>query len=348
MTERRIVSDESRRYNRQLVTTRRSYFMQSIKGVLLAVCALLGATAAFSQGYPVKPVRLVVGFPPGGSTDIMARLIAPGLSDAFKQQFIIDNRPGANSNIAAELVARAAPDGYTLIVVSASFSTNVSLYPKMGYDPLRDFSPITRIAAVHNVMLVHPSLPVKTVKEFVALAKAKRGEIVFASSGSGSTSHLAAELLKTSVGGLDTIHVPYKGVAPALVDLISGQVHALVSTMPSATPHVKSGRLRALAVASAQRARTMPEVPTFQEAGFPGFEASAWNAVLAPAGTPDEIIKRLNGAITKIVQNPDIQDRLAAQGAEPIGDAPEQFGKYLQAEVAKWAKVVKASGAKLD
>ena len=315
--------------------------------VLIAACAL-ASTAAFAQTYPTKPVRMLVGFPPGGSTDIMARLISPGLSEAFKQQFVIDNRPGANSNIAAELAARAPADGYTLIVVSASFSTNVSLYPKMGYDPLRDFAPITRIAAVHNVMVVHPSVPAKTVKEFVALAKAKRGEIVFASSGSGSTSHLAAELLKTSVGGLDTIHVPYKGVAPAIVDIVSGQVHALVSTMPSATPHIGSGRLRPLAVASAQRAKTMPQVPTFQESGFPGFEASAWNAVLAPAGTPDEIVKRLNAAIVKIVRTPDISEKLAAQGAEPVGDSPEQFAKYLQAEVAKWAKVVKASGAKLD
>ena len=315
--------------------------------VFIAVVTL-APMMALAQSYPTKPVRMLVGFPPGGSTDIMARLISPGLSEAFKQQFVVDNRPGANSNIAAELAARAPADGYTLIVVSASFSTNVSLYPKMGYDPLRDFSPITRIAAVHNVMVVHPSLPVKTVKEFVALAKAKPGEIVFASSGSGSTSHLAAELLKTSVGGLDTIHVPYKGVAPAIVDIVGGQVHALISTMPSATPHIKSGRLRALAVASARRAQTMPQVPTFQESGFPGFEASAWNAVLAPVGTPDEIVRRLNAAIVKIVRTPDISEKLAAQGAEPVGDSPEQFGKYLHAEVAKWAKVVKASGAKLD
>ncbi|MDB5922140.1 MAG: hypothetical protein JWN13_1076 [Betaproteobacteria bacterium] len=304
--------------------------------------------SAHAQTYPSKPVRMIVGFPPGGSTDIMARLISPGLIESFRQQFVIDNRPGANSNIAAELAARAPADGYTLLVVSASFSTNVSLYPKMGYDPIRDFTPITRIAAVHNVLLVHPSVPARTVKEFVALAKAKRGEIVFASSGSGSTSHLAAELLKTSVGGLDTVHVPYKGVAPALIDLISGQVHALVSTMPSATPHIKSGRVRALAVASAQRARTMPDIPTFQEAGFPGFEASAWNAALAPAGTPDEIVRRLNAAMVKIVHAADVSEKLAAQGAEPIGDSPEEFGKYLKAEVAKWAKVVKASGAKLD
>lgn len=322
--------------------------MRSLRILLVAACALLAPLVALSQGYPSKPVRMIVGFPPGGSTDIMARLISPGLSETFKQQFVIDNRPGANSNIAAELAARAPADGYTLLVVSASFSTNVSLYPKMGYDPLRDFAPITRIAAVHNVLLVHPSLPVRTVKEFVALAKARRGELVFASSGSGSTSHLAAELLKTSVGGFHSVHVPYKGVAPALVDLISGQVQALVSTMPSATPHIKSGRVRPLAVASAQRAQTMPEVPTFQEAGFPGFEASAWNAVLAPAATPEEIIRRLNSAIVRIVHAPETREKLAAQGAESIGDNPEQFGRYLHAEVAKWAKVVKASGAKLD
>jgi tripartite-type tricarboxylate transporter receptor subunit TctC len=322
--------------------------MKSDAVTFVAACALMLSLSAFAQSYPNRAVRMLVGFPPGGSTDIMARLISPGLTEHFKQQFVIDNRPGANSNIAAELAARAPADGYTLLVVSASFSTNVSFYPKMGYDPIRDFAPITRIAAVHNVLLVHPSLPVKTVKEFVALAKAKRGEIIFASSGSGSTSHLAAELLKTSVGGLDTVHVPYKGVAPALVDLISGQVHALVSTMPSATPHIKSGRVRALAVASPRRARTLPEIPTFQEAGFPGFEASAWNAVLAPAGTPDEIVRQLNAAIVTIVRTSDVSEKLVAQGAEPIGDTREAFGKYLRAEVAKWAQVVKASGAKLE
>jgi len=291
---------------------------------------------------------MVVGFPPGGSTDIMARLIQPGLIEAFKQQFVIDNRPGANSNIAAELVARAPADGHTLLVVSASFSTNVSLYPKMGYHPLRDFVPITRIAAVHNVLVVHPSLPVNNLKSFIALAKARPGQLVFASSGSGSTSHLSAELLKMAVGGLDTVHVPYKGVAPALVDLISGQTQALVSTLPSAMPHIKSGRMRALAVASAMRARSLPEVPTFQESGFPGFEASAWNAVLAPAGTPEEIVRNLNAVIVKNVKSVDISEKLAAQGAEPVADSPASFAKYLQSEVDKWAKVVQVSGAKLE
>ena len=315
----------------------------------IALCiALLPALCGAQPLYPAKPVRMLVGFPPGGSTDIMARLIAPGLAEAFHQQFVIDNRPGANSNLAAELAAKAAPDGYTLLVVSASFSTNVSLYPRMGYDPLRDFAPVTRIAAVNNVLVVHPSVPARTVKEFVALAKARPGEIVFASSGGGSTSHLAAELLKMSVGGFDTIHVPYKGVAPALVDLMGGQIHALVATMPSATPHIQSGRIRALAVASMKRAAVLPNVPTFQESGFPGFEASAWNAVLVPAGTSADIIARLNSPIVKIVHSPEVKEKLAAQGAEPVGDSPAQFGAYLRAEVVKWAKVVQVSGAKID
>jgi len=323
--------------------------MKPLAVLLTTALASLPSAAVFAQApYPSKPVRMIVGFPPGGSTDIMARLIAPGLSEAFKQQFAVDNRPGANSNIGNELAAKSAPDGYTLLVVSASFSTNVSLYPKMGYDPLRDFSPITRIAAVHNMLVVHPSLPVKTVKQLVALGKAKPGQLIFASSGGGSTSHLAAELLKTSVGGLDTIHVPYKGVAPALVDLIAGNTQALISTMPSATPHVKSGRLRAIAVASLKRAATFPELPTFDESGFPGFEASAWNAVLAPAGTPREIINSLNAVIVRTVKSADYREKFAGQGAEPVGDSPEQFGAYLRAEVAKWAKVIKASGAKLD
>jgi tripartite-type tricarboxylate transporter receptor subunit TctC len=315
------------------------------------LCVVLGAAfipAACAQTYPSRPVRIVVGFLPGGSTDIMVRLVTPALTEAFHQQFVIDNRPGANSNIGNEAVAKAPPDGYTLLGVSASFSINVSLYPKMGYDPVRDFAPITRIAAVHNVLVVHPSLPVKSVKELVALIKAKPGQLVFASSGSGSTSHLAMELLKTTVGGLDAVHVPYKSGPPALVDLVSGQVQMLIATMPSTLPYVQGGRLRALAVASLKRAQAMPNVPTFIESGYPGFEVSAWNAMLAPAGTPPEIINRLNAVIVKAVQSPDLREKFASQGAEPVGDSPEQFGAYLKAEVAKWAKVIKASGATLD
>jgi tripartite-type tricarboxylate transporter receptor subunit TctC len=315
---------------------------------LIPALSLFWCASPLAQNYPSKSVRMLVGFPPGGSTDIMARLIQPGLAEAFKQQFVIDNRPGANSNIAAELAARSPADGHTLLVVSASFSTNVSLYPKMGYHPLKDFTPITRIAAVHNVLVVHPSLPVKDVRGFVSLAKARPGQLIFASSGSGSTSHLSAELLKIAAGGMETVHVPYKGVAPALFDLVSGQTQALVSTLPSATPHINSGRIRALAVASAQRARSLPDTPTFQESGYPGFEASAWNAVLAPAGTPDEIVRNLNAVIAKSVNSPDLVEKLAAQGAEAIGDSPASFARYLQAEVEKWAKVVRTSGAKLE
>ncbi len=312
-----------------------------------AICTAF-ITAASAQTYPNRPVRIIVGFLPGGSTDIMVRLVTPGLTEAFRQQFVVDNRPGANSNIGSEAAAKSPPDGYTLLGVSASFSINVSLYPQMGYDPVRDFAPITRIAAVHNVLVVHPSLPVKTVKELVALIKARPGQLVFASSGSGSTSHLAAELLKSSVGGLDAVHVPYRSGPPALIDLVSGQVQMLVATMPSTLPYVQSGRLRAVAVASLKRAQPLPSVPTFIESGFPGFEVSAWNAMLAPAGTPPDIVNRLNAAIVKAVHTPEIREKLLAQGAEPVGDTPEQFGAYLKSEVAKWAKVIKVSGAKLD
>ena len=316
--------------------------------LVLMLCGACFAAGASAQNYPNRPVRIIVGFLPGGSTDIMVRLVTPGLIDAFHQQFVIDNRPGANSNIGNELAAKSLPDGYTLLGVSASFSINVSLYPKMGYDPVRDFAPITRIAAVHNVLVVHPSLPVKTVKELVALIKARPGQLVFASSGSGSTSHLAAELLKMSAGGLDAVHVPYKSGPPALIDLVSGQVQMLIATMPSTLPYIQSGRLRAIAVASARRAQPLPAVPTFIESGYPGFEVSAWNAMLAPAGTPPEIVNRLNAAVVKTVQTPAVREKLLAQGAEPIGDSPEHFGAYLKAEVAKWAKVIKASGATLD
>jgi tripartite-type tricarboxylate transporter receptor subunit TctC len=315
---------------------------------LLAIVSMLLMIPAYAQNWPAKSVRIIVGFPPGGSTDIMARLIVPGLTETFRQQFVVDNRPGANSNIASELAAKSPADGYTVLVVSASFSTNPGLYPKVPYDPIREFTPVTRIAAVNNVLVVHPSMPVKNVKELVALVKARPGQFVFASSGTGSTSHLAMELLKTTVGGFDAVHVPYKGVAPAVVDLMAGHVHALVSTMPTAVPHVQSGRLRALAVASLQRASALRDVPTFDESGYRGFEASAWNAVLVPAGTPNDVVTRLNAAIVKIVQTPDIREKLAAQGAEPVGDTPEQFAAYLRAELTKWAKVAKASGARVD
>lgn len=323
--------------------------MKTLLLVLLAACSAVFSSFVFAQQtYPPRPVRLLVGFPPGGTTDIIARLIAPGLSEFFHQQFFVDNRPGATGNIAAELAAHSPPDGSTLLLVAASFSSNISLYPKAGYDPVRDFAPVTRIAAVHNVLVVHPSVPVKSVKELVELAKKRPGELIFASPGNGTTSHLAVELLKTTVGGLNILHVPYRGIAPAVLDIIGGQVHALVSTMPTSVPHIKSGRLKALAVVSLKRAAPLPDVPTFEESGYPGFEAAAWNAVLVPTGTPYDTITRLNLAIVGIVQSREVKERLATLGAEVIGDTPDQFAAYLRAEIAKWAKVVKASGAKID
>lgn len=317
--------------------------------LLLAACSAVLSSCVLAQpAYPPRPVRLLVGFAPGGTTDIIARLMAPALSEFFDQQFHVDNRPGATGNIATELAAKSVPDGCTLLVVSAAFSSNISVYPRAGYDPLRDFAPITRVAAVYNVLVVHPSVPVKSVKELVALARRRPGELAFASPGHGSTSHLAVELLKTRVGGLNALHVAYRGMAPAVLELIGGQVHALVSTLPPAISHIRNGRLRPLAVASLNRAPALPDVPTFEEAGYPGFEAAAWNAVLAPAGTSYDIVTRLNLAMVRIARSRQFRERLEALGAEVIGDTPDEFFAYLRAEIAKWAKVVKASGVKID
>lgn len=317
--------------------------------LLLAVAMIAAAPVALGQAfYPSKTVRVVVGFPPGGSTDIVARLMAPGLSETFKQQFVIENKPGANSNIGSEFVAKSAPDGYTISVVSASFSTNVSLYPGMAYDPIKDFAPITRLAAIHNLLVVNPALKANTVKELAALVKAKPGQIVFGSTGNGSTSHLAAEMFKTMVGGMDTIHVPYKGAGPAYIDLIAGQTHAMFALELSVAPFTKSGKVRSIAAASARRTIASPDLPTFAESGFPGIEATSWIAMVAPAGTSTDIVNRLNAASVKLVQAPEIRGKFATQGAEPIGDSPQEFGAYLRSEVAKWAKVVKASGATID
>jgi tripartite-type tricarboxylate transporter receptor subunit TctC len=315
--------------------------------------ALLAGAQALAQAvaqptYPPRPVRILVGFPPGGGTDIIARLLAPGLSEFFRQQFIVDNRPGAAGNIAAELVATAPKDGCTLLLVAAAFASNVSLYARVPYDPLRDFAPITRVSATHNVFVVHPSVPVKSMKGLIALAQARPATLVFASAGNGSVSHLAVELLKTTVGGLNVLHVPYRGNGPAVLDLMAGEVHALVATLPASAPHIRSGRLRALAVAGLRRAGPLPEVPTMEQAGFPGYEAAAWNAVLAPAGTAYDVVTRLNLAIVKVAQSREVKERLVALGADVIGDTPDQFTAYLRGEIAKWAKVVKESGAKVD
>lgn len=308
----------------------------------------LAASVALAQGYPNKPVRMVVPFPPGGTTDILARAVGQKLSEAWGSQVIIDNRPGAGGNIGTDIVAKAAPDGYTLLMATVgTHAINGSLYAKLPFDPVKDFAPVTLVASVPNVLVVHPSLPATSVKELIALAKSKPGELTFASSGNGTSIHLAGELFKTMTG-TKMLHIPYKGSAPAITDLLGGQTNMMFDNLPSAMPHIKSGKLRALAVTSAHRSAALPDVPTIAESGIPGYEASSWFGVVAPAGTPKEIVAKINADIVRGLSAPDLKDRLSGQGAEPVGNTPEQFAAYIKTETAKWAKVVKESGAKVD
>lgn len=316
--------------------------------ILIACVFGFAPLAPAESTYPTRPVRLLVGFSPGGTTDIIARLLAPGLSEFFKQQFYVDNRPGATGNIAAGIAARAVPDGMTLIVVPAAFASNVSVYAKIDYDPLRDFAAVTRVAAVHNVLVVHPSVPASSARELVRLARRRPGDLVFASPGHGSTPHLAIEMLKLRAGGLKLLHVAYRGMNPAVLEVIGGQVHGIVSTLPPAIAHIRNGRLRPIAVASLKRAPLLPEIPTFDESGYPGFEAAAWNAVLAPRGTPYDVLTRLNLAIVRIARTREFQTRLARLGAEVIADTPDELVAYLRVEIAKWERVVKASGVSVQ
>jgi len=309
------------------------------------LCAGIGS--AFAQNYPAKPLRIIVPFPAGGTTDILARAIGQKLTEEWKQPVLIDNRPGAGANIGAEVAAKAPPDGYTLFGISTIHCINPSLYSKLAYDPIRDFTPVTLVAETSQVLAVHPSLPVKTVKEFIAYAKARPSQLNYSSAGNGSQPHLTAEMFKVQTG-IDYVHVPYKGAPPAMVDLLAGQVALTFATAPSAVPHVKSGKIRALGVSTAKRISALPEVPTIAEAGVAGFEASGSNGLVVPAGTPAAIVERLNTTIVKIVNEPAMRKYLSEQGADPHTMSSAEYGNYLKAEVAKWAKVVKASGAKID
>ena len=300
------------------------------------------------QAYPAKAVRMIVGFPAGGTSDIMARLTGQKLSEAWGQTFIIDNRPGAGGNIGTELVAKSAPDGYTLLVSPGStLTSNPAVYSKVPFDTVRDFAPVTIIASVPNALVVHPSVPVNNVKELIALAKSRPGQLAYASTGAGQSTHLSAELLKLSAG-INMIHVPYKGSAPALTDIVAGQVSVMFDNLPSCLPFIKSGRLKALAVSSTARSRALPELPTVAESGVPGFDVTVWFAVLAPAATPRDIVNRLNGEIIKAIKTPDMRERLAQQGAEPVGNTSDEFAAVIKRDLAKWAKVVKDAGIKLD
>jgi tripartite-type tricarboxylate transporter receptor subunit TctC len=325
-----------------------------IRRILAALAVATTATSlcapahAQSAAYPTKPIRIVVPFPPGGATDLIARAAGLRLQEALGQPVVIDNRPGAGGNIGAELVAKSPPDGYTLLMGTVGTQAiNASLYAKMPYDAAKDFAPIVLVAGVPNVLVVNPSLPVNSVQELIAYAKANPGKLNFASSGSGTSIHLSGELFKVMTG-VQMQHVPYKGSAPAVSDLVAGQVQLMFDNLPPSLPQIKAGKLRALAVTSAAHAPALPDVPTIAEAGVPGFEASSWFGLLAPARTPPEIVAKINAEIAHWLATPEAKEKLLAQGANAAGGTPQDFAKHIAAETAKWAKVVKESGAKVE
>jgi tripartite-type tricarboxylate transporter receptor subunit TctC len=323
--------------------------MKSYPCCLFIAVATLLATAipAWAQQYPVRPVRLIVPFPPGGGTDTMARVVAPKLSEFLGQQVVAENRGGAGANIGAELAAKSAPDGYTLLLVTITNAIGASLYSKLNYDLVRDFAPITRLATTPHILVVHPSVPVKSVKEFIAFARARPGELTYSSSGSGSAAHLAGELFN-SLTGVKSVHVPYKGGGPSMIALVGGEVSLCFATMPSAIGYVRSGRLRGIAVTTERRSPSTPELPTIAEMGVAGYEAGSWYGLSVPAGTSKEIIARLHAETIKVVGLPDVKERLFNAGFEIVTSTPEQFAAFTRNEIQKWGKIVKAAGLKVD
>jgi tripartite-type tricarboxylate transporter receptor subunit TctC len=314
--------------------------------VLAMSTALAWSSAARAQqAYPAKPIRLILPFPPGGSTDIVARLIGQKLTESWGQPVLIENRPGAGGNIAAETAARAAPDGYTLFQVNVANAIGATLYPKLSYDLITSFAPVIQLATTPYVLLAHPTVPAKNTAELIALAKARPGQLNYASAGGGSATHLSGELLK-SMAGVNIVHVPYKGTGPAVTALLSGEVDLYFATVPAALPLVEAKKLRALGVTSARRSPLMRDVPAIAEAGLKGYETSTWHGVLAPAATPADIVVKLNAEIARTLAQPAVKERLVGQGLDPVGGTPEQFGAYLKTEISKWAVVVKASGAR--
>jgi tripartite-type tricarboxylate transporter receptor subunit TctC len=322
----------------------RKSLASQLRWLLLLTLALPGALLA--QNYPSKPIRLIVGFTPGGGVDINARLLAAKLSEYFGQQVIVDNRPGAGTNIANEFVAKAAPDGYTLLITTAAVAINMSLYKKLNFDTLRDFAAVSMFSASPNILVVNASIPVTNLAQLVTLARERPGALNYSSAGSGSTQHLSGELFKTRTR-TDIVHVPYKGTAPALTALIASNVELSFANIPAIQQHVKSGRLRPLASTGAKRSELLPDVPTLQEAGV-DMQVDVWYGVLAPAATPPEIVNKLAQLIARAAHATDVRQRLLELGAEPVGNTPAEFSRQLRAEVATWAEVVKASGAKAD
>ena len=313
----------------------------------IAVSLLLASAAALSQNYPSKPVRVVVAYPAGGPVDITARALVPKLTEALGQAVVVDNRGGAGGILGSDLVAKSAPDGYTLLMCTTANAINASLIPKLPYDTQKDFAAVTMLVIITSVVVVHPSLPIHSVKELIAYAKARPGQLSYASTGNGTPTHLAAELFK-SMTGTDMVHVPYKGAAPAVVDLISGQTQVSFISAPGVVPHLKAGRLRAIAVTNSKRSALLPELPTVSESGLPGFESEGWHGLFAPARTPQPVIDRLYREFAAALRAPDTAAYLLSAGAEPVVMPPDQFAVKMRNEIARWAKVVKATHMKVD
>ena len=315
--------------------------------VIAAIALSFMSAAAMAQQYPTRAIRLVVPFPPGGGTDTMARAIAPKLSEYLGQQVVAENRGGAGANIGAEVAAKSPPDGYTIMLATITNAIGATLYTKLNYDLARDFATITQLATTPHILVVHPSVPVKTVKEFTALARAQPGQLTYSSSGSGSAAHLAGELF-ASLSGTKMVHVPYKGGGPSMIALVGGEVSLCFATMPSAVGYVRGGRLRGIAVTTEKRSPSMPELPTIAETGVKGYEAGSWYGLSAPAGTSKEIVSRLHAATIKVMALPDIKERLFNAGFEVVTSNPEQFAAFTRSEIQKWGKLVKATGLKAD
>jgi tripartite-type tricarboxylate transporter receptor subunit TctC len=320
--------------------------MNKINSLLLFL-GLAGVTvlAHAQTTYPTRAVRLIVPSSPGGGTDISARILAPQLTQFLGQQVVVENRPGAGTMIGGEAVARAVPDGYTLLMGISTLAINPAMYKKVSYDAIKDLAPISQAVSLSNVLVIHPSLPARNLKEFVAFAKARPGQINFASAGVGTSPHLSMELLLV-LAKLNMLHVPYKGSGPGVTDLLAGHVPVMMPNMLSAQPHIKSGRIRALGVTGTKRAPGADDIPTIAEAGVPGYEAVQWYGVLAPAATPRDIITKLHTGVVRALQNPEVRQRLLNDGAEPVGSSPEEFAAYLRSETTKWAQVIKAAGIK--
>ena len=315
---------------------------------LVATLVFCAAATAFAQPYPSKPIHLIVPFPPGGGNDTVARALAQQLGPDLGQPVVIDNRPGAGGSVGAELAARAPADGYTLFLAGVgSHAVNPNLHAKLPYDAVKDFAPITLVASAPSVLVVNPGVPARTIDEFTAFARANPGKLNYASNGNGSAAQLAAAMYE-SMAGVKMVHVPYKGIAPAMTDLMSGEVQLMFGTIVALVPHIQSGKLRALAVTSTKRSALLPEVPTLAESGLPEYQAGSWYGILAPAGTPREVIERLHGAIVKALRQPEVAKRLAAEGAEVIGSTPDEFGAHLKAEIARVGKVVRAAGIRIE